>query len=167
MTALATRTRKAASTVAGDGLLHPLALGAIAVLLVNDHVLKAAWPGLVTGKLSDFAGLIFFPLFLQASAEIASAALGRWQGPDRRILRVSVVATASVFIAIKTLPAANALVAMLLGEAQWWMARLTVGGAPAAAPVSIVLDPSDLVALPMLIVAYEIGIRRCRGHSTC
>ena len=31
---------------------------------MNDHVLKHACPGVVTGKLSDFAGLFFFPLFL-------------------------------------------------------------------------------------------------------
>jgi len=27
-------------------------------LVVNDHVLKAAFPGLLTGKLSDVAGLV-------------------------------------------------------------------------------------------------------------
>ena len=36
---------------AGDALLSPLPCLAIALLLLNDHVLKAAWPGPVTGKL--------------------------------------------------------------------------------------------------------------------
>ena len=40
---------------------HPLTVGATAVLLLNDHVLKPAWPGLVTGKLSDVAGLVAAP----------------------------------------------------------------------------------------------------------
>ncbi|WP_345393526.1 hypothetical protein [Nonomuraea salmonea] len=31
------------------------------VLLVNDHLLKAAFPGVVTGKLSDVAGLLVAP----------------------------------------------------------------------------------------------------------
>ena len=39
-------------------------LVAVAVLVSNDHVLKQHFPGLITGKLSDFAGLFFFPLFL-------------------------------------------------------------------------------------------------------
>ena len=41
---------------AGDGLLHPIALLAVALLLVNDHLLKAAAPGPLTGKLSDSPG---------------------------------------------------------------------------------------------------------------
>ena len=41
--------------------MHPVALAAIAVLVVNDHVLKSAYPGWLTGKLSDIAGLVFFP----------------------------------------------------------------------------------------------------------
>jgi hypothetical protein len=39
----------------------PLVMASIVVLLVNDHLLKAAAPSWVTGKLSDFAGLFFFP----------------------------------------------------------------------------------------------------------
>ena len=42
----------------------PLPLAAVALLAVNDHVLKARWPGLVTGKLSDVAGCFLLPLFL-------------------------------------------------------------------------------------------------------
>ena len=46
----------------GDGLLHPVALVALAILIVNDRLLKDAWPGPVTGKLSDVAGLVVAPL---------------------------------------------------------------------------------------------------------
>ena len=43
-------------------LLHPLSLLALIVLLVNDFVLKAVWPGTwITGKLSDLAFVIFAP----------------------------------------------------------------------------------------------------------
>ena len=38
-------------------------------MIVNDRVLKVRYPSEVTGKLSDFAGLVFFPLFLVAAAE--------------------------------------------------------------------------------------------------
>ncbi len=41
-------------------LTHPVTLLSLAVLLVNDHLLKSIWPGSwVTGKLSDLAWLIF------------------------------------------------------------------------------------------------------------
>ena len=38
-------------------LASPLFAATVAVLLLNDRVLKYAVPGLVTGKLSDVAGL--------------------------------------------------------------------------------------------------------------
>ena len=48
-------------------LTSRLSLLAIAVLLVNDHLLKARYPSWLTGKLSDFAGLYFAPfLFIVA-----------------------------------------------------------------------------------------------------
>ncbi len=46
-------------------LLHPVSLASMALLGLNDHVLKGLFPGLITGKLSDFAGLVFFPLVLE------------------------------------------------------------------------------------------------------
>ncbi|MFT5682697.1 MAG: hypothetical protein ACI8RZ_003621, partial [Myxococcota bacterium] len=48
-----------------DPLLHPVTLTAMALLAVNDHWAKYALTGVVTGKLSDFAGLVFFPLLLE------------------------------------------------------------------------------------------------------
>jgi hypothetical protein len=45
-------------------LLSPLFVGALLVLLVNDHVLKHYYPSWLTGKLSDFAGLFVLCLFL-------------------------------------------------------------------------------------------------------
>ncbi len=45
-------------------LQHPATWLSIALLLVNDHVLKVLYPSWITGKLSDFAGLFFFPFLL-------------------------------------------------------------------------------------------------------
>jgi hypothetical protein len=67
---------------------HPLTVGATAVLLLNDHVLKQAWPGLVTGKLSDVAGLVVAPpvlgllfgLFLAGRLAAAAAVLSTGAG---------------------------------------------------------------------------------------
>ncbi|MDX2361144.1 MAG: hypothetical protein QNK23_10075 [Crocinitomicaceae bacterium] len=36
---------------------------ALAILVVNDWFLKSLWPGMITGKLSDFVGLFAFALF--------------------------------------------------------------------------------------------------------
>jgi hypothetical protein len=45
-------------------LRHPVFTGAVALLVVNDHVLKQAYPSWLTGKLSDFAGVFVITALL-------------------------------------------------------------------------------------------------------
>ena len=45
-------------------LLNWVFLPCLLLLALNDHFLKGCYPGWLTGKLSDFAGLLIFPLFL-------------------------------------------------------------------------------------------------------
>jgi tetratricopeptide (TPR) repeat protein len=45
-------------------LLSPIYVAAVIGLLLNDHLLKQAIPGFVTGKLSDIFGLFAFAVFL-------------------------------------------------------------------------------------------------------
>ena len=48
-----------------SALTHPLTIGALAVLLLNDLLLKSLWPNpWTTGKLSDLAWVIFAPSLL-------------------------------------------------------------------------------------------------------
>ncbi len=150
--------------VAGDALLHPVALLAIGLLILNDHVLKQAWPGLVTGKLSDFAGLIFFPLLLQAVWEVA-AEIGRRPSLARpRVLAIAILATAAVFAAIKLLPVAGDHYRAAVGWLQWLPAALVsslAGGDPGSPHiVRLAPDPTDLVALVALAVPWLIGRQR-------
>lgn len=70
-------------------LSSPWFLGSILLLVVNDHVLKDAWPGLVTGKLSDVAGVAMVAIAL-------TAVLGR-PAP-------AAAATAVAFTLLKTVP---------------------------------------------------------------
>jgi hypothetical protein len=89
--------------VRSSPLVHPLPIGAAVVLVVNDHLLKAAaWPSAaVAGKLSDLAGLFLFPV-------LATALCGR------RWAAVWVIATAVAFTLLKLSPGFNAAV-----EAAW------------------------------------------------
>ena len=145
------------SNIPGAGLRHPVALLAIGLLIVNDHVLKSAWPGVVTGKLSDVAGLIFFPLLLVAIWELSAGAerrdrAGRWP------IVVTAALTAIAFASVKTLPVAAEAFGIVLGSAQWLL------GAAAPTPARIVVDPTDLVALPAVLVAIWIhGRTQARG----
>ena len=159
--------------IPGDALLQPLAIGAIALLLLNDHLFKATAPGVVTGKLSDVAGLVFFPLLLVAVAELALAAAGRWHGPDPRLITAAVAATGIAFAAVKLLPGAESLYEQVLGLAQWpfrALAGLIAGGSTAGVPtrVDLTRDATDLVALVALWVPMEVGARRAsQGRLAC
>lgn len=124
-----------------------LPLAAVAVLAVNDHVLKARFPGAVTGKLSDLAGCFLLPLFLSALLAYAT----RW--PLRARLALGAAATAALFGAVK----ASAAAAELVGRA------LSIAGAPLGiARSAIVADPTDLAALPLVAVAVLYGLRAGR-----
>lgn len=151
-------------------MLHPGVLGALALLLVNDHVLKRVAAGtaaaVLTGKLSDVAGLVFFPVLLWSVLEVMLAALRRPWGPSCAAAALAVVVTAATFALTKTWSAAAEVYRAALGLLQWpALAVLAlVDGRPVSPPGSVlfVVDPTDLVALPAALVALALGRRRCR-----
>ena len=142
-------------------MLHPLALAAVAVLALNDHWGKAAAPGLVTGKLSDVAGLLFFPLFLQALWEVGCAAARRPAAPSRRVLGIAVGTTALVFTLVKLWPPAGEVYRHGLALLQWPPRALAAwvgsGVLPRPSPVLLVQDATDLIALPALALGWWAG----------
>jgi len=146
------------------GLLSPWVALAVGLLLFNDHWGKQHLSGWWPGKLSDFAGMAFFPLALQALYEVALSWAGRWRGPSRRALVASAVATGVVFSAINLHPLAADGYRWGLAALQWPLralaGRVARGAAPPLAPVYLSQDPSDLIALPLLAVAVAVGWRR-------
>ncbi|MGB3547731.1 MAG: hypothetical protein WBA17_12195, partial [Saprospiraceae bacterium] len=46
-------------------LFNSVFIGGLLLLLLNDHILKAAYGNVLTGKLSDFAGVLILPLLLR------------------------------------------------------------------------------------------------------
>ena len=142
----------------GGALLHPVALLSIAVLIVNDHFLKAAYSNWITGKLSDFAGLVFFPLLLVSAWELV-----RNRGPSRTALNVACVSTAIVFTLAKTTPAGSLAFQWGLGLAQWPFRALA---GDSLARVAHVMDATDLIALPSIALAWWIGAARTRAPHT-
>lgn len=118
-------------------LLHPLWLGALALLIVNDHLLKGSGllPGVLTGKLSDLAGLVMAPALF--------ATLVRARG--RRALLWSHLAIGVVFAAVNLSPA----------MARGFEGLMALG----PLPWHITVDPSDLLALPALFVSWRLCTR--------
>lgn len=150
--------------VPGDGLLHPLALLALVTWAVNDHVLKVEWPGVVTGKLSDAAGLFVFPLVLQAGIEVLGAAAGsRVALASRRVLLVAIVATGVAFSAVQLLPLAGEVYRFVWGWLAWPLEGFPRDRIPG---VSLVQDPTDVAALPILAATWLLGRARTRRATS-
>ncbi|MFF3670886.1 hypothetical protein [Microtetraspora malaysiensis] len=104
---------------------HPVTVLALAMLLLNDHVPKGLWPGPVTGKLSDVAGLVVAPPL--------AALLLRCPAP------AAIALTGTLFTLVKTTAAG--------AEAASWLWSLLI-------PSRVVADPTDLIALPALGLAW-------------
>jgi hypothetical protein len=115
-------------------LLHPAWLASVALLALNDHVLKGAHvlPGVITGKLSDFAGLFAAPALLAVLVRARSA----------RSVALCHLAVGVVFAAIKTSSLASLAFTTALGLA--------------GVPWRNWVDPTDLVALPMLLASFVV-----------
>lgn len=108
-------------------LLHPLFLAALFVLLANDHYWKYEYGNWITGKLSDFAGLIVLPVFLLVFF------------PARRM---AVVLGAGLFFVWWKSPLSEPFIAWM--NEGWGL------------PVQRVMDWWDLLALSVLPVSFYI-----------
>jgi hypothetical protein len=153
--------------IPADAFLHPLALAALVLLILNDHVLKDLAPGPLTGKLSDLVGLVVLPLLVLGAWELAMATLGRWHGPTRTALIVAIALAGGAFTAIKMSADGAETYRVAMGLARWPIDALmaAAGGAqpPEAGRVRFVQDPSDLICLPALFVAWRVGRSRIGG----
>jgi len=104
---------------------------ALAVLVLNDHVLKTAYPGWITGKLSDAAGLVVAPLLL-------GVLLTAWRVPRPMLVAIAVVGLGFTLTKATAAGAATA-------SAIWSLTGV---------PTLIRADVTDLLALPALYGAW-------------
>ncbi|NOK18858.1 hypothetical protein HMI50_17765 [Corallococcus carmarthensis] len=162
------RTSAGTRPFAASGLLHPVVLGAVVLLVLNDHVFKARWPSWWTGKLSDVAGLAMFPVLLQALWEQAFRRNARDFRPSFELLLGAVVLTGLCFAATKISPDAGNAWRWALGGLQWpfhalraWLAGTRI---PWVRPTQHTVDITDLLTLPSLFIPLWLGWRR--AHVT-
>ncbi len=129
---------------AQQALTHPITITALCVLLINDHFLRWRWPSWWTGKVGDAAWLIFAPPAL--------VLLLGWLAPGTRRWRTQYLGgfafglTSVIFALVKTLPAAHALFQQSYNRLLPWDAMLR-------------RDPTDLLALPALLIAAWVWTR--------
>jgi hypothetical protein len=155
--------------IPADGLLHPVALASLAILLLNDHVLKVTAPSPLTGILSGLAGIIIFPLVLQAVWEMHASLSGRWSGPSASVIVLGCVATGIGYAAVEIYPLAADAYRHGLGALQWpasaVIALLGHQQLPPLIPVLAVSDPYDLLALPFLTLPWLLGRERASARQ--
>lgn len=128
-------------------LAHPVTILAVVVLAVNDHLLKAAYPGLVTGKLSDLAGLVVAPPLL---AVVIAAIARRLPATPAALAALAVSGVA--FTAVKSTPAGAAV-----ASAAW---------SAVTGPSVILADHTDLAALPALGLTAWVWTRARRRPAS-
>ena len=119
---------------------HPVTLGAVALLLVNDWLLKPLWQSdWTTGKLSDFAWMVFAPPLLLLVLSL----------PARGNAKAQRVAFIAAYLGLPLLYAAYNTFAPLH---DWIMGGFTLlSGASAGSPLdrydSLVIPPAMAAAL--------------------
>jgi len=145
----------------GELAIHPVVLAALLLLFVNDHVLKAAAPSFITGKLSDVAGLIATPLLLQALVEL----LAGTQLPRGYVLPLCLVSVVGAAFTLMELTVLGDLAFRYgLGAAQWPVRAMLAWRWLPVQPVAHVADAGDLWTLPALYIAFVIGAARARAY---
>lgn len=117
-----------------QALLTPTWIFALVLLVANDHWLKGSGllPGAMTGKLSDFVGMLVAPTLLAALLFVRT----------RGALLACHVAVALVFSGIQ----------LSREFADLWSASMGVIGFP----WTITCDPTDLLALPFLLLSWKL-----------
>ncbi|MGW0807126.1 hypothetical protein [Nonomuraea sp. NPDC002799] len=117
---------------------HPATIAGAILLLVNDHLLKQVWPGFLTGKLSDVAGLVVAPALL---------ALLFWRRADL----AAILLTGALFTLVKTTETGAEI-----ASHAWTLV---------AGPSRVLADPTDLLALPALALAWWVRRRSLHERS--
>ena len=149
--------------VPGALLTSPAGLLSAALIVVNDVWLKRHHPGLLSGKLSDVGLCVFLPLFVLAIiewTEVARCLLVRAVNgtppskvPVARLQALACFVAGAYFVAVKCWPAATA------AHIQWVNAFAPGWRAHA------VTDPSDLVCLPAIALAWWTMTRASAVHG--
>lgn len=119
-----------------SAFLNPVFLVCLFILILNDHYLKSHYPSFLTGKLSDFSGLLVFAVF--------TAFLFRKILVSRERLILHHIAIAALFLTWKMAPIEGMLD--------------SINGLFGIQMFGRVKDASDLMALAILPFGYKLFI---------
>lgn len=113
-------------------------------MALNDHWLKYAYPGFLTGKISDFCGVFYFPIFLLGLAVGIQILLSRNQTKpsllSRKNLLAAILFTDFLMLTVKLNSEAAQAIEQVFGNYLF--------------EIHIVSDRMDLLALMMNPLTY-------------
>ena len=125
---------------------------AVALLGFNDAYLKAAFHNDLTGKLSDFGGCFFLPLYVSALLSLVTG----WS--LKRRLAIGAVVTTLLFTSVS----------LSKGAARWVCEAVLLAARPLGiSTLRIASDPTDLIALPFVALAVYYGWKVARQTLVC
>jgi hypothetical protein len=129
-----------------DYLINPIPGLVILLMAANDHYLKYQFPGALTGKLSDFCGMFYFPLFICAGFILISNFYQKLNNNSRRfyinrcLVFTAIGIAASVMALIKLNNDFNHIVVLFLNNFGFQN--------------QITKDPSDLISFVVFPFTY-------------
>lgn len=140
--------KKTLSNHALNSLAHPASIFAMMTLMINALVLQPRFPSWWTGKIGDMAWLVFSPfLFAWLLTFLIPSS---WKMPAKKLGLVAIVGVGIAYSLLKTVPSLNdGMVHFGL-----WLGF----------PLKLQLDPTDLLALPCLLLAWFIWRREPQRH---
>jgi len=119
-------------------LSHPLAVGAIILLLLNDHWLRWNYPSWWTGKIGDVAWLIFAPFLLTFMLSYLLP-----KNKLRYSVAIAFIGVGLVFGLGNTVPIFHNFIVSTFQMVAGWQPQMY-------------LDPTDLLTLPALLIGWKI-----------
>lgn len=149
-----------------EALWRPLPVLGLALMALNDHVLRHRWPGLLTGKISDFAVLLYLPALLTAVLGLSLLAWNALAGRLGARTVDPVLSRRKVLAAVVASGLALALLKLSPGARDLYLAGLrTVDFLRFSPRYQLMLDPTDLVALVVLPLAARDGLAAIRRRE--
>lgn len=125
-------------------LRHPLVVSALILTFLNDHFLKHQFPNFLTGKISDFTGVFYFPLFIYALIVFAASPSARHTHINRIGLLLSIIFTDALFVVFK------------YTDARIWLSEIFNNY---LFKIQITPDITDLYALNVNFITYIFARR--------
>lgn len=138
--------------------IHPIPLFAVALLALNDHFLKTKYPSFLTGKLSDLAGVFFFPIFLCALWNLGWNLINdlrsreRFQWITMRQTAVAIAVTDLIFVTVKLVPSVR----------DFYVRTMDSIGFPS----HVTPDATDLIALVMNVLTWMYVRKQIREEAS-